>query len=157
MADFCCTCALAVALLTASLFAALRGEQTVNKAGFLKTLTPPLLERYQGIVMRRRRLYIESLALGIALSVATILYLTRVAKRKMGLVHGACVAGAVTLGTSYFYYMLHPKNEYMVPHLTTGEQRAAWFKVYREHQIEYSTGLLVGLLGSVAMGTAFCS
>ena len=156
MPDFCCVCALAVALLTASLFVALRGDQTVERAGFLKLLSEEQLQRYQGIVRMRRRIYLESLGLGIALSAAWIAFLSRAGQSKLSMAHGACLAGAGTLGTSYFYYTLHPKRDYMIKHLQSERQKAAWLRVYRGFQVNYHAGLLLGLLGAMAAGAALC-
>ena len=150
-------CGLAIALLTASLCVSAQGAQTVERTGFLSTLTPALRDRYREIVRMRSRIYMESLGLGIVLSVAAILYLDRVAKSRVGVAPRACIAGGITMGTSYVYYVLHPKKDYMLPHLTTAEQRDAWLKVYKGFQFNYHVGLLLGILGAAASGASLCS
>ena len=154
--DYCAVCSLAIALLTASLFVSLRGDQTIERAGFLKLLSDKQLKRYQGIVRMRRRIYLESLGLGIVLTAAIILWLTRYGKEQLNMMHKACIAGAVTLGTSYFYYTLHPKSDYMLRHLDSERQRSAWLKVYRGFQVNYHAGFLLGLLGAMVGAAVLC-
>jgi glucan phosphoethanolaminetransferase (alkaline phosphatase superfamily) len=68
-----------------------------------------------------------------------------------------CMVAAVAFSVNYFYYILSPKSDWMVLHLTSGEETRAWLTVYRTMQYNYHVGLVLGILAVVAFGNALCS
>ena len=51
--------------------------------------------------------------------------------------------------TSYFYYILSPKQDLMVLYLDNRRQREEWAKVYKTMQFNYHIGLLLGILAAI--------
>jgi hypothetical protein len=67
-----------------------------------------------------------------------------------------CMVAAVTFSVNYFYYILSPKSDWMVLHLKSAEETAAWLNVYRTMQYNYHAGLVLGILAVVAFGNSLC-
>jgi len=57
--------------------------------------------------------------------------------------------------TNYFYYVLHPKTEWMLAHINTKEQNIAWLTMYKEMQYNYHLGLALGIIGVGVLAFAF--
>ena len=66
------------------------------------------------------------------------------------------MVGAITLATNYFYYILHPKSDYMILHLEEESQRLIWLKVYRNMQVKYHIGLVLGIIASMFLAKSIC-
>ena len=67
-----------------------------------------------------------------------------------------CSVIAITFVVSYFYYILHPKSDWMVKHLQTKTQREAWLTVYRHMQVLCHMGFGLGLVAVFLYGTSVC-
>ena len=58
----------------------------------------------------------------------------------------------IVLGVNYLYYILKPKKDYMVPHLTTKPQREAWLAIYKEMQYRCKMGFVLGIVAFMLYG-----
>lgn len=67
-----------------------------------------------------------------------------------------CVTGTITFLTTYFYYILIPKSNYMVLHLTTKEQTQQWLSIYKTIQWNYHMGLRLGIIAVLVFSKSFC-
>ena len=67
-----------------------------------------------------------------------------------------CTIVAITFVVSYFYYILHPKSDWMVKHLHSKDQRDAWLQVYRHMQVQCHVGFVLGIIAVFIYGTAVC-
>ena len=63
---------------------------------------------------------------------------------------------AVTLITALIVYLLMPKSDYMLNHLTTAEQNKKWLNMYRTMQRKYFMGMILGALATVPIAKSFC-
>ena len=126
---------------------------------FVSKLSPENQRRYIAIAEERRGIYFMGLFLGFILSMVLLMCC-----RKYFLGGGGggprggilCMIAAVTFSVNYFYYILSPKSDWMVLHLKSGEETAAWLTVYRTMQYNYHAGLVLGILAVVAFGNSLC-
>ena len=87
----------------------------------------------------------------------TVLFITKGSKSiKISSTASVCLVGAITLATNYFYYILHPKSDYMILHLEEENQRLLWLSVYRNMQFKYHIGLLLGIVASMFLAKSMC-
>ena len=115
---------------------------------------------YKKIVEDRKKLAMQGYALGIAMSIGFLIGRHFLMKSKKSLlstsVASLCVTGAITFVVQYFFYMLMPKKDWMLNHLTTEEQKAQWVKVYRAYSWNYHLSMLIGLVGAGLLGYGVC-
>ena len=57
-----------------------------------------------------------------------------------------CLVLGVTFTVHYFYYLIHPKTDWMLNHISDEVQTKAWLNMYKEMQRDYHVGLLLGLI-----------
>ena len=145
------SCAIAVVLIVANIYLTLTADRTKDKADFYRTLNHELQSRYEAIIQERKLIYLKGSGLGLILS-AIAIFMCRARKPiQMG-----CLAGAITLATTYLFYIIHPKTDYIVLHLDKTEQRTAWLDVYRSMQMKYHIGLVLGIGAAMALGYSVC-
>ena len=63
-----------------------------------------------------------------------------------------CIFTLITMGTAFLYYMLMPKSKYMLEVINDDEQNELWLEVYREMQLRYWGGFLLGVVGFALIG-----
>jgi hypothetical protein len=126
----------------------------------LATLDAEQIEKYENIIKMRSMKSLQGYVLGIILSLVVLLYNYYVPSRTSRLTTTTmvCIAGAITMLTHYFYYMLSPKSDWMLNHLKTPEQNKEWLNVYRTMSWKYHSSLLVGVISAFILGNVFkCS
>lgn len=115
---------------------------------------------YKKIVEDRKKIAMQGYALGIAMSIGFLIGRHFLLKSKRSLlstsVASLCVTGAITFVVQYFFYMLMPKKDWMLNHLTTEEQKSQWVKVYRAYSWNYHLSMLIGLIGAGLLGYGVC-
>ncbi len=121
-------------------------------ANLRSTFSDELDTIYTRIVIERRNIYMQGLFLGLLLS-AAILW-TNDSKMRYG--HRIFLFFAVTLFTAMMYYMLTPKSDYMLNHLTTLEENRAWLRMYRRMQNRYLFGIVLGAFASIPIAHSIC-
>jgi hypothetical protein len=132
---------------------------SVDKTGlnkqFMDTLDTAQKQKYDSIKRERLNIYFGGYILGFILSIIVIL-MNIYNKINMTPLSLLCTTGSITFLTTYFYYILSPKSDYMVKYLFKKDQREAWLNVYREMSFNYHGGLLLGLLAVLGYSYAFC-
>ena len=144
-------CIIAIVLFIANIYVMITCGESNEKEAFYKTLNPSLKKRYENIIEERKSIYFKGFGLGIILSAIVILSCNT---RKP--VHMACLAGAITFSITYLFYIIHPKSDYMILHLTTEKERSAWLDIYRSMQLKYHMGLVIGIAAAMAGGYSIC-
>lgn len=114
------------------------------------TLSPDLQKRYERITTERRWISYQGYMLGLLLS-AVILY----HRRKMNTTSLVCTVMATCFLTNYFYYMLSPKTDWMLNHITNQDQVDAWLIMYRGMIYHYHLGIVFGIIGVGMFAFAF--
>ena len=149
--DCVLSCSLAIVFLTGSIAISFIGPMGSTKERFLASLGPDQKRRYASVTNTRRVIYIQGLTLGIALSMMAISQL-----KKMNSIITPCLAAAITLVTTYLYYILAPKPQSNVIGFTNKEQRVLWYAIYRRMQLIYHAGLLLGIIAAFFLAKGMC-
>lgn len=148
------SCAVALVFIFANIYCCVFSQKREVIQDFVSKLSPDNQARYARITMERQKIYFTGLVLGFILS---MVLLVTMRKYFIGSRGGLlCMIAAVTFSVNYFYYILSPKSDWMVLHLKSGEETAAWLNVYRTMQYNYHVGLVLGILAVVAFGNAMC-
>lgn len=127
---------------------------------FVAKLSPDSQHRYAAITRERQGIYFMGLFLGFVLAMILLVCCRKYFLGGSG--NGSrggvlCMVAAVAFSVNYFYYILSPKSDWMVLHLTSVEETQAWLNVYRTMQYNYHVGLVLGILAVVAFGNALCA
>lgn len=109
---------------------------------------------YDKIVQERKWLSIKGYLLGLFVALLIIID-NYINKRIKNVPTNIAIATATTFIIHYFYYILAPKSQWMVPHLDHKTQREAWVKVYRKMQWGFHGGIFVGIIGVAILASAF--
>jgi hypothetical protein len=111
---------------------------------------------YREIVNERTKIYYFGYFLGFILSIVVILYNTKLGKNKMSNYGIVCTVVTVSSFVNYFYYILSPKNNWMLREIKTEEQTKAWLEMYRHMQMYYHSGFVLGIIAVGIFAFAFC-
>ena len=111
-------------------------------------------EAYKKIISERRRIYIMGYIIGIVLSVFTILLNLFVFKQNRTAVR--CLSVIIVSLTSYFFYILYPKSQYMIQVIETKEQINNWLSIYKSMQFKFHTSFLLGIIAAGLGHYSFC-
>ena len=114
------------------------------------TLPIDLQQRYEKIIEERKRISYQGYGVGLLLSLV-ILYFSR----KMNTISLVCTVMATAFLTNYFYYMLSPKSDWMLNHITNKDQVHAWLIMYRTMSYNYHLGIVFGIIAVGIFAFAF--
>ena len=130
-----------------------------NKSKIVQTykanLPSNLQNKYDKIAKERMAISYQGYILGFVLSLLVIFYNYRFKGSKMSNTSLVCTVIAVSFLTNYFYYMLHPKSDWMLDHLQNKQEIKAWLQMYREMQYNYHMGITLGIIGVGIFAFAF--
>jgi len=113
-------------------------------------MSQDLQDRYDKIARERMLISVQGYVAGLILSFFIIFY--KGIKNPFSLV---CTVMATCFLTNYFYYMLHPKSDWMLNHVDSQEEVKAWLQMYREMQFNYHSGLALGIVAVGVFAFAF--
>ena len=147
-------CFIAIVLFVMNIYVSSGVITSEANHNFYVTLTPQLIARYKKIIAERYAIYIKGMVIGVIIGVFAAILLKE--NKALNLTCKVCLVAAVTFVVNCFYYLVHPKSDYMVPHLTTKKQKEAWVKCYRSYQISYITGLFLGGATAVFFAGGIC-
>lgn len=122
---------------------------------YKSSLSSDLQKRYDKISKERLTISYQGYALGAVLSLLIIFYNLKIKGSKMNNTALVCTVIATAFVTNYFYYMLHPKTDWMLNHLQNKEEIRAWLLMYREMQYNYHMGLVLGIIAVGILAFAF--
>jgi uncharacterized membrane protein YkgB len=122
---------------------------------YKSSLSSDLKKRYDKISKERLMISYQGYALGVILSLGIIFYNLKIKGAKMSNTALVCTVIATAFVTNYFYYMLHPKSDWMLNHLQNKEEIRAWLQMYREMQYNYNLGLVLGIIAVGVLAFAF--
>jgi len=143
-------CVLGAAFLGSSILTMMASKKSKNFVNFRKLLNQEQLQVYNSITKERMSIYIQGLIFGILLAVLVTFNSSLKGTNKL------CVFVVIALGVNYLFYALHPKSTYMLLHLTSQQQNAAWLNINKEMKLRCKLGLLLGLVGYVLLGNGLC-
>lgn len=122
---------------------------------YKENLPRELRDLYDRLSRERLMISYQGYALGFIISLFIILYNYFYKVRKMGWISMVCIVLATSFLTNYFYYILHPKSDWVLNHMNNPEQVKAWLIMYREMQFNYHMGLVLGIIGVGVLALAF--
>jgi hypothetical protein len=136
---------ISIAFIVAT-FATLQSPNSELKQNLSQYLTEKEQNDYQEIIIMRRNIYFQGLAIGIVIALGAVFLISplRKAKKMVRLF----TAIAITFSVNYFYYILYPKDKYMIEILDTREENKAWLQIYKTMQFRYHMGFLLGLVAA---------
>lgn len=149
-------CGIALVFIIGMLYMTLAIDKKEVSGRFKQTLNSNQLKTYENITYERLRLYYSGYGVGLLLSIGVILYNLIVLKQKMSKTSMVCLTCGISFLTTYFYYILSKKSDYMIMHLTTEEQKREWLNVYKTMQYNYHMGLVLGIAAVMAISVSFC-
>ena len=149
-------CGIALVFIIGMLYMTLSIDKKEVSGRFKKTLNEKQLDIYKNITHERLGIYYSGYGVGFLLSIGAILYNLMVLKSKMSKTSMVCLTSGITFLTTYFYYILSKKSDYMIMHLTSEEQKREWLNVYKTMQYNYHMGLALGIAAVMAMSVSFC-
>lgn len=113
------------------------------KQKLMNHLTMKEQEYYKDIIKMRQNIYFQGLGIGFILSLLFI-YINKIKNKSTILLY----AVSITFIVNYFYYILYPKDKYMISILDSKKENNAWLKIYRTMQVRYHVGFLLGLVAA---------
>lgn len=133
-------------------------DKTPQVKKYTGSLDESQKKMYENIVEERKKLAMQGYALGLALSLGFLLGRKFFIKsnRSSLIITNVCFAVAITSVVQYFYYILMPKKDWMLNHLSSDEQKKSWLNVYRIYSWNYHLSMLAGIIGAGALGYGVC-
>ena len=122
---------------------------------YRSSLPKHLQQRYDKIVKERQMISYKGYILGFILSLFIIFWNLNFKKERMGNWSIVCVVLATSFLTNYFFYMVSPKSDWMLNHITDKKESQAWLKMYRGFSLNYHVGLVLGIIGVGIFAFAF--
>jgi len=122
---------------------------------YKEKLSSDLQKRYENISKERMRIGYYGYGLGLLISLFIIFYNLKIKGTKMNNFALVCTVVATCFLTNYFYYMLSPKSDWMLNHISNQEEVKAWLQMYREMSYNYHMGLALGIIGVGVLAFAF--
>ena len=155
------SCLFASIFLIANIYMMFSCINDTNKSEFKKTLTHKQKAIYETIISERKNIYYGGFILGIILSLLALYigenYLFFIDKKSnTNLVPKVCIVATITFITNYFFYILYPKTDYMLLHLTDKTQIQGWLAIYKKMQYKFHFGFILGIIAVVIYAYGFC-
>lgn len=150
------SCIVAGAFIVSSIFVSLRVDKSTLKDPLFQLLSDGNKQRYLRIADERKNIYLKGFGLGFILSIIALFILNNNKMFKVTKLMNICFVLATSFTVNYFFYILHPKTDYMILHLNDGEEKKAWLNIYKTMQFNYHLGFALGLVGMIFIGNSFC-
>ena len=151
------TCAIATIFIIGMIYFQNATSKTKVVEIYKSQLPTNLQNLYEKISKERLHIYYYGYVLGLILSLVIIYtnYIIKGDSKKLSTTSIVCLVIVVSFITNYFYYILSPKSAWMLEQINSPEQTKAWLAMYRSMQINYHTGLLLGIIAVGLLGYAF--
>jgi hypothetical protein len=146
----CISCAISCIFVIGMIYFYNANDKSEIVKQYKSTLPNDLQQKYEKITAERRRISYQGYSLGLLLSLV-ILYFSR----KMNTISLVCTVMATSFLTNYFYYMLSPKSDWMLNHVTDKDQVHAWLLMYRAMSYNYHLGIVFGIIAVGIFAFAF--
>lgn len=130
-------------------------DKTQIVQNYKATLSKENLAIFEKINHERMKQSYEGYALGVFLSILLLFYNIKFTRNKMRPSTMVCLVVATSFVTNYFYYTLSPKKDWMLSHVKTPEETAAWLHMYKGMKYNYHMGLALGIVAVGVMAFAF--
>jgi hypothetical protein len=151
------SCGISIMFIIAMIYMNIMAYENKTVKKYKEQLPSEYKEKYDNIVKERLVIYYQGYGIGFLLSLLIILYNYYIKKDKLSMLNIICIVLATSFVTNYFYYILHPKNSWMLDTdiNKNPDQVKAWLSMYKHMQIYYHTGLLLGIIAVLILAFAF--
>jgi hypothetical protein len=158
---FCSTSfAIAIIFIFASIYLAFNVDKTNISNAFLSTLSEQQQKKYKNITEERKNIYFNGFIIGFIISLFLVILNAFLPSKALFKLTNKYQVASFTAGTTllstYFYYILAPKSDYMVMHLDNKTQKKEWLNIYKTMQFNYHAGLALGIIGMFFFGMIYC-
>jgi len=150
------SCIIAGAFIFSSFFMSIRVNKQTLKNPLFQLLNDKQKVKYIQISEERKNIYFKGFSIGLIISIFSLFLLNNNKLFKMNKISNICFILASSFSINYFFYILHPKSDYMINHLSSYKEKQAWLEIYKKMQFNYHLGFLLGLLGMIFIGNSFC-
>lgn len=130
-------------------------KQTISNPLF-QLLNNKQKQKYIQIAEERKNIYFKGFGLGFIVSLFSLYLLNNNKIIKMNKLSNICFVLATSFTINYFFYILYPKSDYMINHLSSYKEKQAWLDIYKTMQFNYHLGFSLGLIGMIFVGNSFC-
>lgn len=141
-----------IGLLGATIYT-MTAQPTVNE--YRSKLKQDALDAYDRIVKERSTIYIQGLVLGLIVSYI-LLFRVSPLKQLTNMFHRTTLSFAIVVLVSSGYYCISPKSDYMLNHVTNGEESRAWLEMYKSMKHRYMAGFILGSCVAIPLVYSFC-
>ena len=138
-----------LSLIGASIYTMTVPQDKINLLN--NKLSPKLKNKYKSIIENRKKIYIQGLILGLIISYIILRNLNTSNKY-----YKVMSYFAITMIVTVFYYLLMPKEDYILNYLKTEDERKAWLEVYKTMRNKYMFGMLLGFISSIPISNSLC-
>jgi len=120
------------------------------------SLSPQLLPIYQNIVKERMQISMQGYAIGFFLSLAFLIYNTKIRNVPLSTIPTLCSFIFISYIVNHLYYMIMPKSDHMLKHLTKKEEIDAWLTMYDFMKTQFHISFAIGLVALAIYFFSFC-
>ena len=149
------SCAVSVVFIIGMIYFYNITDKSAVVKHYKDSLPTDLQKRYEKISKERLMISYYGYALGLFFSLLIIFYNVQLRHNKMSTVSLICTVMATCFLTNYFYYILSPKSDWMLNHISNQEQVKAWLIMYREMSYNYHLGIALGIIAVGVFAFAF--
>ena len=141
------TCIIALVFLIANIYTILScSNNKKDKIEFLNVLSSEQKNTYEKLINERKNIYYMGYAVGILLSIIILFIMKKILKMRFNNISLVCLVGSIVFVTNYLFYILYPKSDYMLLHLSDKRQITEWLKIYRKMQFKFHLGFVLGII-----------
>lgn len=112
------------------------------------------LDAYDRIVKERSMIYFKGLILGLVVSY--IVLFRSPMKQVTNMFYRVTLSLAIVILVSAAFYCISPKSDYMLNHVSSGEEAKAWLEMYRTMKSRYVSGFILGSCVAIPLVYSFC-
>jgi len=152
-------CAVSCMISTVFLIGMIYFYNMTDKSEIVKhyksTLTSDLRNRYEKISEERKWISYYGYGLGLVFSLFVIYYSLKIKKDRLNNTSLVCIVVATSFITNALFYMVYPKSDWMLEHISNKDQVKAWLQMYKSMSFYYHTGLILGIVAVGILAFAF--
>ena len=145
------SCSIAAIFLIGMLYMSYAIDKCSLNDQFMKTLSSSQQDKYKSIMKERRSIYFGGYLFGFTLSMILV-YMMPIDNKASLL----CLVASTTFISSYFFYIMYPKQPLMILDLDEKIQRKEWVKIYKKMQYHYHMGLVLGIIAVMFFTHSMC-
>ena len=140
-------CLLSSILMGGILATMLTSKNSTTYVNFNNLLSEDQKSKMKEIVKMRLKIFLMSMLIGVFVGyvLTSILSIPSEVQR-------LCMFITLTLVVNTISYIVWPKTDYMIYHLTSVEQKQAWFAIYNEMKLKKIVGMTLGVVAYYILG-----